>query len=86
MIPTKKETESANRFHAYRHGWRDAVRYAYKDEAFDRHATLAEYYRQGWADSTVAFSGAMKKAMALYEYEPSILRDTSPSAKTEGER
>lgn len=72
------DPKCADRYHAYRQGWRDGAAGRMEDAKFTEHKTrpdIVEAYNHGYAHADIAASAALRYAKRKYKFTPSILRD-----------
>lgn len=70
------EIDAANRFHAWRSGWRDGAMRRAQNPAATEHsdAAVAQAYRDGFAEGYMAAGAANTAACERYGHNPMILR------------
>lgn len=70
------EIDAANRFHAWRSGWRDGAMRRVQSPAATGHsdAAMAQAYRDGYGEGTRAARAADAAACKRYGHAPMILR------------
>ena len=76
MSRTPESIAAANRFHAWRSGWRDGAMRRAQNPAATRHSdpAMAQAYRDGYGEGYVAARAADAAACARYGHAPTILR------------
>lgn len=70
------EIDAANRFHAWRSGWRDGAMRRAQNPAAAEHSdkAMAQAYRDGFGEGYMAAGAANTAACARYGHNPMILR------------
>lgn len=78
------EIVAANRFHAWRMGWRDGAMRRAMDPAATGHsdAAMAQAYSDGYSEGTRAARAATGAACERYGHRPTILRAESAASVT----
>lgn len=78
------EIDAANRFHAWRMGWRDGAMRRAQNPAATGHsdAAMAQAYRDGYGEGTRAARDANTAACERYGHRPTILRAESAASVT----
>jgi hypothetical protein len=75
------DPKKADRYHAFRQGWKDAAAGRLPAEPFIRHATrpdMVTAYQLGFEKGETAVSRALLAAQRKYGYAPSVLRAAAP--------
>lgn len=80
------DPKAADRYHAYRQGWRDAASGRGENGDFVRHGTrpdMVKAYLLGFNQSQRAASKALLAAQRKYKFTPSVLRATQHTQEEE---
>lgn len=75
------DPKAADRYHAFRQGWRDGAGGRPMAEPFIKHATrpdMVTAYQLGYEKGETAVSRALLAAQRKYSFTPSILRASVP--------
>jgi len=71
------DPKAADRYHAYRSGWRDGAAGRMDDARFTEHPSRPDIiaaYNTGYTDGDGAASKAIRRAQRTYKFTPSVLR------------
>lgn len=84
MTRPATEIDAANRFHAWRSGWRDGAMRRAVDPAATGHsdAAMAQAYRDGYSEGARTARAADAAACERYGHAPTILRAESAASVT----
>lgn len=76
MTRTAESIAAANRFHAWRSGWRDGAMRRAQNPAATGHsdAAMAQAYRDGFTEGYRAAGAADAAGCERYGYTPTVLR------------